>query len=184
MPNAPGERATGQGPRPQAIADAEFRMPKAAPRCFLGSIKPTIELSEVIIAPLNRPDSAKSSTKTSNRWLKNWGRRAREAPRQDTIRTVRRFNLPAILPTNMALTPEVNPRTPNARPVSRMARLASVMDWMKPGATGWRTVGAPWMMGTNRRAGSRPFVAEDLTGLGENGEGGTLFCRGTSGRTP
>ena len=125
-----------KGPRPQAIADAEFKMPKAAPRCFLGSIKPTIELSEVIIAPLNRPDSAKSSTKRSNRWLKNWGRRVREAPRQETIRTVRRFNLPAILPTNMALTPEVNPRTPNARPVSRMVRLASVIDWMKPGATG------------------------------------------------
>ena len=78
---------------------------------------------------------------------------------QEKIRTARRFSFEPILPMNMALTPEQNPRTPKARPVSKMARLASVMDWMKPGATGARTVGAPWMMGTKRRAGRRPFVA-------------------------
>ena len=53
-----------KGPRPQAIADAEFRIPNAAPRCLRGSIRPTIELREVIIAPLNKPDRANNRTNT------------------------------------------------------------------------------------------------------------------------
>ena len=148
-----------RGPRPQAMAEAELSMPKAAPRCFFGSMSPTMELREVIMAPLHRPERPKSRTKTKYRWLKNWGSRASEAPMQDTISMVRRFSFEPILPTNIALTPEQKPITPKARPVSKTVRLASVMDWMKPGATGARTVGAPWMTGTKRRAGRRPWVA-------------------------